>query len=126
MTEKVWWNAYEKNSIPIVMGASKSDYKQLLPPNSYINIDDFARPIDLARYILYVNKTINVYYSYFEWKKYYQVLNEHGFFQSDSYHYCRMCEALNYNNKSKKVYDHLETYWTKNDCYPRWDEYVQE
>lgn len=52
ITEKLWWNAFAKNSIPIVMGASRHDYQLLLPPNSYINVDEFARPVDLARYFV--------------------------------------------------------------------------
>lgn len=116
ITEKLWWNAFAKNSIPIVMGASKQDYQLLLPPNSYINVEDFARPVDLARYIVYLNKTLDEYELYFEWKKYYTILNEHGYFQSDSYHYCRLCEGLNYNSKEPKVYHNLEQYWSTTDC----------
>lgn len=121
ITEKLWWNAYAKDSIPIVMGASKSSYKKLLPPNSYINIDDFARPVDLAEYLLYINKT-DQFYMYYEWKPYYDVLNEHGYFQTESFHYCRACEALNYNDKKTKVYVNITNFWSvKKDCRLPWD-----
>ena len=38
------------------------------------------------------------------------VLNEHGYFGSPIRHYCRLCEALNYNNRCRfdEVIPHLE------------------
>lgn len=121
VTEKLWWNAYAKNSIPVVMGASKKSYRKLLPPNSYIDVDDFARPIDLAEYLLYINKTEQLD-SFYEWKRYFEVLNEHGYFQTESFHYCRACEALNYNDKDSKVYANITDFWSvQKNCRPSWD-----
>lgn len=108
------------------MGAKSSDYAMLLPPESYINIDDFASPAVLAQYIYRLNTT-EEYKNYFKWKKYFAVLNEHGYFQSKSFHYCRICQALNYNDRSKKVYNKLEDYWSvKRDCHPAWNEWKEE
>lgn len=107
------------------MGASKHSYKKLLPPGSYIDVDDFARPADLAKYILYMNTT-NEFTKYFRWRNKFKILNEHGYFQTESFHYCRACEALNYNNKSKKVYDNLEKFWSAKDCRPAWDDISYE
>ncbi|CAG9827704.1 unnamed protein product [Diabrotica balteata] len=121
ITEKVWWNAFHKNSIPIVMGASVSSYKKILPPNSYINVDDFANPASLARFLLRLNDT-NEYLEYYQWKSHFEVLNEHGYFQSNVFHYCRVCQALNYNDKKQKVYEDLQKDWNaKNVCYPAWN-----
>lgn len=103
------------------MGASKASYEKLLPPNSYLNVDDFAKPSDLAAYLLYLNST-GKYLDFYEWKENYEILNEHGYFQSQSYHYCRVCEALNYNDKKEKVYKNLEQFWSvSRDCHPAWD-----
>lgn len=126
ITEKLWWNAYAKDAIPIVMGTSKQLYRQMLPPNSYINVDDFASPRDLANYIIYLNKNPSEMKEYFKWKKYFKVLNEHGYFRTNSVHYCRLCEALNYNSRNNKVYTDLEDFWSKKNCYPAWDENLVE
>ncbi|EFA08198.2 Glycoprotein 3-alpha-L-fucosyltransferase A-like Protein [Tribolium castaneum] len=121
VTEKLWWNAFAKNSIPVVMGASVASYRKLLPPDSYLNVDDYARPKDLAQYILYLNQT-GKYRKYYKWKGDFEVLNEHGYFQSKSYHYCRVCEALNYNQRHKKVYQDLSQFWSASrDCHPAWN-----
>ncbi|KAL1497992.1 hypothetical protein ABEB36_008864 [Hypothenemus hampei] len=121
ITEKLWWNAYAKNSIPIVMGSSQTTYKALLPPGSYINTEDYANPNALAYHILSLNKS-GEYRKYYRWQEKFQVLNEHGYFGSKSYHYCRICQAVNYNNKDHKVYNDLESYWSvKRDCHSSWD-----
>ena len=54
--------------VPIVMGAYKEDYEQLLPPNSYINVDDFATIKDLTDYLLYLDRNDTAYATYFAWK----------------------------------------------------------
>ncbi|XP_044758476.1 alpha-(1,3)-fucosyltransferase 7-like isoform X2 [Coccinella septempunctata] len=116
ITEKVFWNGYHKNSIPVVMGYNKKTYEKLLPPNSFLHVDDYASPSDLARMILSLNET-GKFMDYFQWKKNYEVVNEHGYFKSKSYHLCRICEALNFNNRTLKVYDKLEDFWSENrDC----------
>ncbi|RXG61142.1 Alpha-(1,3)-fucosyltransferase 6 [Armadillidium vulgare] len=51
ITEKAWWNSFEKETVPVVMGTTKSNYEKLLPPNSFIHVDDFESPKHLADYI---------------------------------------------------------------------------
>ncbi|KAF5290794.1 hypothetical protein FQR65_LT11526 [Abscondita terminalis] len=116
ITEKVWWNAYNKNAIPIVMGPSKSNLKQILPPNSFIDVNDFWSPTQLGKFLLNLNKSLDKLEKYFEWTRNFAVLNEHGYFRSKSVHYCRMCEALNYNSRETKIYDNLEEYFGLNLC----------
>ncbi|KAG5895854.1 hypothetical protein JTB14_038279 [Gonioctena quinquepunctata] len=126
ITEKLWWNAYRKNVIPIVMGAQRSNYKKLLPPNSFIDVDEFASPAVLAQYLLRLNET-GEFRNYFRWKRDFEVLNEHGYFQSRSFHYCRICQAMNYNDRQHKTYAKLNDYWSvQKDCHPAWDAWMKE
>ncbi|XP_031355240.1 alpha-(1,3)-fucosyltransferase 6-like [Photinus pyralis] len=124
ITEKVWWNAYQKDAIPIVMGGSNKSYRKILPPNSYIHVNDFATPRNLADYIKYLNDTPSELKIYFQWKKSFSVLNEHGYFRSASVHYCRICEALHYNSKEVKIYTNLESSLDKGRCQPKWSAVV--
>lgn len=121
ITEKAWWNAYSKNAIPIIMGAPATSLAKLLPPGSYINVEGFASPKDLATYIQYMSTSRDEFKSFFTWKKEFKILQEHGYFKSDSYHYCRICEALNYNSREKKVYEDLHKFWSRDQCHPSWD-----
>ncbi len=60
--------------IPIVMGAPKEDYLAMLPPNSYINVDDFKTIKELTDYINYLDKNDTAYASYFAWKEHGRIL----------------------------------------------------
>lgn len=119
MTEKLWWNAYEKEILPVVMGAPKEDYVKLCPPHSFVHVEDFRDPSELADYLKFLDRNDTAYNSYFTWKKNYRVVNEHGYFGSPSLHLCRICQLLNRKNKEVKVYNDLESFWNpKRDCRP--------
>ena len=55
--------------VPIVLGAYKEDYEAALPPNSYINVDDFSSIKQLTDYLLYLGRNNTAYASYFAWKE---------------------------------------------------------
>lgn len=114
LTEKVFWNGYKKFSIPVIMGPSRNDCERLLPPGSFLHVDDFANPIELANYLKYLDHNNDNYIQFHEWRRCYEVLNEHGYFGSASRHYCRICEALHYNSRANKVYSDLDAFWSKN------------
>ena len=58
------------------MGARPEDYELLLPPGSYIHVDDFRSPKDLAEYLHIVDKNDTLYNSYFRWKDSYTAIHE--------------------------------------------------
>ncbi|KRZ34254.1 Glycoprotein 3-alpha-L-fucosyltransferase A, partial [Trichinella pseudospiralis] len=51
ITEKYFHNAMEHYIIPVVMGASKAEYEKVSPPHSFIHVDDFRSPKELAIYL---------------------------------------------------------------------------
>ncbi|XP_065558166.1 alpha-(1,3)-fucosyltransferase 7-like isoform X2 [Artemia franciscana] len=117
ITEKFWFNPFDKNIIPVVMGPTKLQYELFAPANSFIHVDDFESPKELANYLLKINDNSSLYNSFFEWKAKFKQLNEHGYFGIPNFHYCRICEALNYNSKEQRVYDDLEKFWDyRTDC----------
>lgn len=101
ITEKTFKYAYGKGAVPIIMGSSTGDMFQFLPPYSYLRVLDFLAPEDLAKRLWFINKTIeDSYWKFHEWRRDMEVLEEY----TPSSHFCRMCEALNYNDKRPKVY----------------------
>lgn len=119
LTEKVFWNAYDKLAVPIIMGASREDCRRLLPPRSFLHVDDFANADALANYLRYLDRDDERYLQYHDWRGHYQVFNEHGYFGTASKHYCRVCEALHYNSIAPKVYTKLDQFWSQQrDCTP--------
>ncbi|XP_066979597.1 3-galactosyl-N-acetylglucosaminide 4-alpha-L-fucosyltransferase FUT3-like [Macrobrachium rosenbergii] len=121
-TEKVWWNAFGKGSVPVVMGGKIESYRKMLPPNSFIHVDEFKSPKDLASYLLFLAKDATKYMEYHAWRSQFRVVNEHGYFGAPIFHYCRICEALNYNDPAPKEYHNMEVFWNvSTDCnQPTW------
>ncbi|XP_045448772.1 4-galactosyl-N-acetylglucosaminide 3-alpha-L-fucosyltransferase FUT6-like [Melitaea cinxia] len=105
LTEKLFYNAYSKGAIPVIMGPSVDNCKHLLPPNSFLHVDNYKNAQELAEHMLRISKDENNILSYHRWRNDFEVVNEHGYFGSKSYHFCRVCEALNYNDVKEKVYD---------------------
>ena len=50
-----------------------SNYSRILPPHSYINVQDFEDPEHLAKYLKYLDGNATAYMEYFGWHKYYRV-----------------------------------------------------
>lgn len=117
ITEKVWWKSLSKFTIPIVMGGSKKSYDRILPLDSYITTEGFSTPEDLAKFVKQLNVT-GEYVKYHQWRKYFRIENEHAYFKTRGVHYCRICEALNYNKRERKTYNKLDDYWSiRRDCH---------
>ncbi|KAL0893088.1 hypothetical protein ABMA27_014727 [Loxostege sticticalis] len=104
-TEKIFYNAYAKGAIPIVMGPPVSDCEKILPPQSFLHVDNFDSPEHLATEILRISESEEKIQMYHKWRRHFEIVNEHGYFGTKSMHLCRLCEALNLNDGQTKVYD---------------------
>ncbi|KAL7058512.1 hypothetical protein AAHC03_016959 [Spirometra sp. Aus1] len=76
ITEKLFINALMYNMLPVVMGAPRSSYCALAPPNSFIHVDDFSSPAALADYLHWLDRNDTAYASYFAWQVYGKIVNE--------------------------------------------------
>ncbi|ODM96673.1 Glycoprotein 3-alpha-L-fucosyltransferase A, partial [Orchesella cincta] len=72
--------------IPIVLGAHPDDYKAICPENSYIHVEDFQNPEELANYMKQLADNHTAYNSYFRWKDTGQFINTNFF--------CRVCTMV--------------------------------
>jgi hypothetical protein len=72
------------------MGAHPDDYKDTAPPHSYIHVEDFKSPKELADYLMKINANDTLYNEYFEWKRSGRVRNVWSEF------FCRVCGMLFY------------------------------
>lgn len=105
MTEKLFYNAYMKGAIPVIAGASLEECKQLLPPNSFIHLDNFNNVRSLAKALKSISISLEKIWKYHEWRLHFQVISEDGYFGTPSVHLYRVCEALNYNDGEVSIYD---------------------
>lgn len=106
ITEKFWKNALIHGALPVVMGANKGDYIKVAPPGSFIHVDDFKSPKELATYLKMLNSNDDLYNKYFEWKINYTITKT-----GESL--CGLCDALHNETKlkTKKVYEHFADFW---------------
>jgi len=74
--------------VPVVMGAHPDDYKAVAPHHSYIHIEDFETPKDLANYLLYLHQNDYAYNEYFSWKGTGEFI--------DTKYLCRVCAMTHY------------------------------
>ncbi|XP_061484787.1 alpha-(1,3)-fucosyltransferase 4 [Rhineura floridana] len=109
ITEKLWRNAFKSWAVPIVLGPPRSNYELFVPSDSFIHIDDFAGPMQLALYLKFLDKNKSRYRRYFAWRKRYDV-------QVTSFwdeHCCRVCKAVRIAGKQPKTIQNLAN-WFEN------------
>lgn len=91
------------DSVPVVMGGV--DYTAFAPPHSFIDVNDFESPKELANYLLLLNASDFLYARYFDWKKDFQVqLNpKQG--------WCHLCQLAHDKQLPTKMYNDILKWW---------------
>lgn len=100
-----FWRTLRLPLVPIVMGGS--NYKQVAPPHSYIDVNDFDTVEDLADYIQYLDAHNEKYLEYFKWKENYNLYRDDP--------YCQLCQKLNDDDEPVKVYSDLKHWFLFNE-----------
>ena len=99
------------STVPVVYGSD--DAHKLVPPKSYIDVRNFNSPKELAEYILYLDRNLTAYQSYFNWKDHYQVHNGH---YSITTVFCKFCTYLYTEKKTKIVKDFKHWFYNLSKC----------
>ena len=105
ITEKFFVNGLGHDIIPIVMGARPKDYKKVAPYNSYIHVDDFDGPKELAEYLKVLENDDDLYNNYFRWKGTGEMIN--------TKFWCRVCSLLHYPRSyyQNRYYKDFNEWW---------------
>ncbi|XP_063955505.1 alpha-(1,3)-fucosyltransferase fut-1-like [Lytechinus pictus] len=74
ITEKTWRTCLQNGIVPIVYGSPRKDYERILPPNSFIYLEDFSSIGDFVEFIYKLDKDDERYNRYFDWKKHREVV----------------------------------------------------
>lgn len=85
------------------MGAAPEDYARAAPDGSYISVEDFDSPAQLASYLHKLDQHDDLYNGYFKWKGTGQFIN--------TYFWCRVCAMLHDRSRGRHVYHDLERWW---------------
>lgn len=84
------------------MGAHPTDYARSAPYRSYIHVDEFESPKELAEYLHRLDRDDELYNSYFRWKGTGEFIN--------TYFWCRVCAML-HDDRPSKFYKDVNEWW---------------
>lgn len=102
ITEKFFVNGLSHHILPIVMGAHPDDYARQAPEKSYIHVDDFESPKDLADFLHLLDQNDDLYNEYFRWKGTGEFIN--------TYFMCRLCSML-HDEGHQQHYEDVNLWW---------------
>ena len=88
ISEKFYINGLRHNILPIVMGPSHEDYTAVAPPHSFLHVDQFKNPAQLAKYLNMLDRDFDMYNKFFEWQRKGEWVNTRFF--------CRLCSTLHF------------------------------
>lgn len=91
-----------------------ANYSQFMPPNSYIDVSNFASPKALADHLNDVGNNERKYNSYFEWKNKYKSERTHWKY------FCNLCEKFNVDSSHKQYsVEQIKKWWFEDaHCHP--------
>ena len=122
ITEKLFKVLQLKSVIPLTLGGlSKDDYNKVIPPHSFIHVDDFSNVRKLADYLVYLANNLTAFSEYFWWKEEYrvQMLNE---FKEPVENLpekfnplCNFCRILHQHGKNVRR-KNIRDYWSLDNC----------
>uniref|UniRef100_A0A3B1JT88 Fucosyltransferase n=1 Tax=Astyanax mexicanus TaxID=7994 RepID=A0A3B1JT88_ASTMX len=106
ITEKLF-NPMIMGSVPVVLGPSRENYEEFIPADSFIHVDDFKTPKELAEHLKLLDQNQEMYEQYFAWRKHF-VARRSDFGLE---HACRICDHIK-RNKGYRVFKNLNKwYW---------------
>ena len=110
LTEKVFYNGFQMEAVPIVWGAKKSDYLAVVPPYSCIFAEDYKTPVELVKYLNYLDQNDTAYKEYFMWRtKNVTDMPQYGRTLGNC-QLCRIIHGINLDDIYNPNYDELKTY----------------
>lgn len=91
ITEKLWYNAFCTATLPIVMGPPRKNYERFIPSDSFIHVDDFSSPKEMASYLLSLDQDDQSYLQYFSWRANYKPGEIRKTWVTE---YCKVCKTI--------------------------------
>jgi len=117
--------------VPVLYGSHRDDVADVLPPKSYIHVEDFNNPKELVEYLHYLDKNVTAYAEYFEWRSLAKFFKENDYINLNSSKiineasknelellkkftqigpsgFCRLCKMLHSNHTSSMIVSSID------------------
>jgi hypothetical protein len=111
ITEKAFYNALAHGSIPIVLGSNEANYKNILPPNSFIHIEHYKNLQHLADELNRISQDVKIFKSYHQWRNDYRLIVWPSNYFIDNL-FCDLCIKL-YEDEKQKSYGNFSKWLNK-------------
>ncbi|XP_037089768.1 alpha-(1,3)-fucosyltransferase C-like [Pollicipes pollicipes] len=94
--------ALQYGMVPVVLGPSRANYERVAPPGSFLHIDDFAGPQQLAEHLNYLISNSTAYRELFRWREHFHVAGSAG--------WCELCRYL-HEPHAPQYYADIGQWW---------------
>lgn len=111
ITEKVFYNSLAHGSIPIVLGPDENNYKQILPPNSFIFVESYRNLDKLAQQLQLITEDLHIYSSFHQWRIHYHLIARQTNYFIDHL-FCDLCIKL-HTDHTVKTYSNFSHWLNK-------------
>ncbi len=100
--------------LPITLGPPLHHYNTLLPEGSFLHVDNFTSPQELAKHIQKLNANHTLYNSYFAWRMHYELKlrplqNDKNILQGV---WCKVCERLWRDPPVQDKFYNISQFWS--------------
>ena len=104
MLQKSCFFTLTMDIVPIVRGGA--NYSAIAPPGSYIDVNDFSSPRELAEELKRLSNAREEYLNFFRWKAETEVLR-----RPEDQMGCKLCKALHDKSRPAKSYQDIGAWW---------------
>uniref|UniRef100_A0A3B5LP83 Fucosyltransferase n=1 Tax=Xiphophorus couchianus TaxID=32473 RepID=A0A3B5LP83_9TELE len=94
-------------TVPVVLGPTRETYEIFVPRDTFIHVDDFKSPKELADYLLLLDKNEGLYQGYFKWRRHFKVNRAHFWAE----HTCKACDYLRQHKEYRSFNNLNKWYW---------------
>ena len=91
-------------TVPVVLGTSRANYEESIPGDSFIHVNDFASPKELAERLIYLDNNPAEYMKYFAWRQRYKV-------RMCGHNVCEACLYLKKHKEYQYFHDLDKWFW---------------
>ncbi|XP_041819581.1 4-galactosyl-N-acetylglucosaminide 3-alpha-L-fucosyltransferase 9-like [Chelmon rostratus] len=106
ITEKLY-RPMSLGTVPVVLGPSRQNYENYVPGDSFIHVNDFSTPKELAERLIYLDQNNSEYMRYLDWKSRFKVkMSPFG-----REHACKTCGYLQNHRGYQAFHDLNKWYW---------------
>ncbi|XP_066525469.1 4-galactosyl-N-acetylglucosaminide 3-alpha-L-fucosyltransferase 9-like [Hoplias malabaricus] len=106
VTEKLF-NPLISGTVPVVLGPPRENYEQFIPKDSFIHVDDFKSPQELAEHLKALDQNQERYESFFSWRK--DFVAKRSDFGLE--HACRICDHIRHHKEYRVFTNINKWYW---------------